>query len=159
MKFGRLIPVAVVSSLLVLLLPGVLHAQSGHPGQAFPTDHVLSRMAGKKRLIFIPVSDATSASSGGLTDAFCRRHLGLRCYSPQEMQNAYGLTSLLNAGYTGKGQTIVIIQAFGSPTIAEDLRVFDLSYGLPDPPSFKVLAPLGTVPFDLTNNHQLGFAA
>ena len=44
------------------------------------------------------------------------------CYSPKDMQNAYGVTSLLNAGYTGKGQTIVIIDAFGSPTIAEDLH-------------------------------------
>ena len=46
------------------------------------------------------------------------------------------------------GQTIVIIDSYGSPTIAADLAAFDAGYGLPGPPSFKVLAPLGTVPFD-----------
>jgi subtilase family serine protease len=150
MKFVRLIPVAAVSSLLVLLLPGVLCAQSARPGQAFPAGHVLSLMARMKRLIFIP-ADLASAP----TDASCRRQFGQPCYSPQQLRNAYGVTSLLNAGYTGKGQTILIIDPFGSPTIAEDLRVFDAIYGLPDPPSFKVLAPLGTVPFDRTNGDQI----
>jgi subtilase family serine protease len=156
MKFGRLIPVAVVSSLLVLLRPGVLHAQSDHPGQAFPAEHVLSLMTSMKKPILIPVPGPTSSRAP--TDAFCRRTYGYHCYSPQEMRNAYGVTSLLNAGYTGKGQTIVIIDAYGSPTIAEDLHGFDTAYGLPDPPSFKVLAPLRTVPFDPTNNDQYGWA-
>ncbi len=76
----------------------------------------------------------------------------------QQVQNAYGLTPILNAGYTGAGQTIIIIDSFGSPTIAQDLRTFDADYGLPDPPSFTVLAPLGTVPFDPNNNDQVGWA-
>jgi subtilase family serine protease len=81
------------------------------------------------------------------------------CYSPQEIQHAYNVDSLLNAGYTGKGQTIVIVDSFGSPTIADDLKVFDADYGLPDPPSFKILAPLGTVPFDPTNGDMINWAA
>ncbi|MGZ4173479.1 MAG: hypothetical protein ACXVQR_03275 [Solirubrobacteraceae bacterium] len=33
-----------------------------------------------------------------------------------------------------------------------DLSVFDRSFGLPDPPAFRVLQPLGPVPsFDPTN--------
>ena len=64
----------------------------------------------------------------------------------------------LNAGYTGVGETIIIIVSFGSPTIAQDLQTFDADYGLPDPPSFTVLAPLGTVPFDPTNSDQVGWA-
>ena len=48
--------------------------------------------------------------------------------------------------------------SFGSPTIAQDLQTFDADYGLPDPPSFTVLAPLGTVPFDPTNSDQVGWA-
>jgi subtilase family serine protease len=69
------------------------------------------------------------------------------------------LTPLLEAGYSGAGQTIIIIDSFGSPTIADDLRTFDTGYGLPDPPSFTVLAPLGTVPFDPSNDDQVGWAA
>src|SRR5208337_4639841 len=76
----------------------------------------------------------------------------------QEIQNAYGLKSLLSAGFTGAGQTIIIIDSFGSPTIAQDLTAFDAGYGIPDPPSFKVLAPLGTVPFDPTNSDMVGWA-
>src|SRR6266480_3124499 len=82
------------------------------------------------------------------TDSQCRIHIGVPCYSPQEIRKAYGATPLLDAGFTGKGQTIVIIDSFGSPTIRHDLHVFDQGYGLPDPPSFKILAPLGTVPFN-----------
>jgi subtilase family serine protease len=67
------------------------------------------------------------------------------------MRTAYNVTPLLNAGYTGKGQTIVIFDAIGSPTIANDLQVFDKGYGLPDPPSFQIIAPLGTATFDPTN--------
>src|ERR1700691_5948133 len=89
------------------------------------------------------------------TDEFCRK-VGLSvgdqgistCYSPQEMRRAYGLDGLIDAGMVGAGQTIVIIDSYGSPTIREDLSVFDQGYGLPDPPSFTVLAPLGTVPSD-----------
>ena len=80
------------------------------------------------------------------------------CYSPQEMQNAYSLTPVLQAGYTGKGQTIVIIDSFGSPTAAADLKKFDTDYGLPDPPSFRALAPLGSVPFDPNNADMVGWA-
>jgi subtilase family serine protease len=92
------------------------------------------------------------------TDDVCRAVLGIPCYSPQEIWNAYGVTSLIDAGYTGVGQTIVIIDSFGSPTIASDLHTFDVGYGLPDPPSFQVLAPLGTVPFDPTDPAQLSWA-
>jgi subtilase family serine protease len=83
------------------------------------------------------------------SDAKCRSVGSHRpCYSPQEIRNAYNVTPVLNAGYDGTGQTIVIIDSFGSPTIASDLHTFDVGYGLPDPPSLTVLAPLGTVPFD-----------
>jgi subtilase family serine protease len=94
------------------------------------------------------------------TDAECRTGqsgsgVNWPCLSPQEMRNAYNVTPLLNAGFTGKGQTIVIFDAIGSPTIANDLKVFDAGYGLADPPSFKVIAPLGTIAFDPNNlDHQ-----
>ena len=83
---------------------------------------------------------------------------GVPCYSPQQLQNAYGLTPLLSAGYNGKGQTIVLIESFGSPTVKADLKAFDEAYNLPDPPAFQVLAPLGAVPFDPNNNDQVNWA-
>jgi hypothetical protein len=37
----------------------------------------------------------------------CVANFGVPCYSPQQLQEAYGLAPLLNAGYDGAGQTIV----------------------------------------------------
>lgn len=93
------------------------------------------------------------------TDASCRANVGVPCYSPDEIRNAYGLTSMIDAGFTGLGQTIVLIESYGSPTIVADLQVFDQGYGLPDPPSIKVISPIGTVPFDPTAiPDQIGWA-
>ncbi|HXZ04627.1 MAG TPA: hypothetical protein VEH81_07315, partial [Ktedonobacteraceae bacterium] len=89
----------------------------------------------------------------------CIKLIGFPCYSPQAIRQAYHLTSLLNSGYTGKGQSIVIIDSYGSPTIRQDLKVFDKGYGLPDPPSFRILAPLGTIAYNPTlNPDQVGWA-
>src|SRR5438270_360696 len=50
---------------------------------------------------------------------------------------------------TGAGQTIVVVTAYGSLSIADDLAQFDQENGLPAPPSFTVLqqqAPAAGVP-------------
>jgi subtilase family serine protease len=53
----------------------------------------------------------------------------------------------------------VIVDSFGSPTIARDLRTFDDAFGVPQPPSFKVIQPAGKVPpFDGSNNNRVGWA-
>jgi subtilase family serine protease len=88
----------------------------------------------------------------------CLNLIGIPCYSPQLIRKAYGVTPLLNSGFTGKGQSIVIIDSFGSPTIHQDLKAFDQGYGLPDPPSFKIFAPLGTVTFDPNNSDMVNWA-
>src|SRR5579884_2584408 len=61
-----------------------------------------------------------SVNNAPPSDEQCRDKDGTPCYSPLEMRNAYGITSLINKGITGEGQTIVIIDSFGSPTIAKD---------------------------------------
>lgn len=91
------------------------------------------------------------------TDAGCRVQKMQPCYSPQEIRNVYNLTPLLKSGFTGTGQTIVIIDSFGSPKPQADLHQFDVDYGLPDPPSFQVLSPLGTVPFNQSNEDLVGW--
>ena len=92
------------------------------------------------------------------TDAGCRAERHQPCYSPQEMRNAYDIAPLIKKGIIGTGQTIVIIDSFGSPDPLKDLKQFDADYGLPDPPSFKVFSPLGTVPLDKKNDDQMGWA-
>jgi subtilase family serine protease len=68
------------------------------------------------------------------------------CYQPSQMQTAYNEQPLFNRGITGRGQTIVIVDSFGSPTIRSDLRTFDAAFGLPAPPSFQIIQPAGRVP-------------
>jgi len=101
---------------------------------------------------------SVSATIQAPDPSLCVSSTGAPCYSPQQLRNAYGLAALLSSGYSGAGQTIVIIESFGSPTAEADLRTFDAAYNLPDPPSFRVMAPLGTVPFDPTNNDQVAWA-
>lgn len=52
-------------------------------------------------------------------------------YSPANIYGAYNLNGLFGEGYTGAGQTIVIIDWCGSPTIRQDANVFSKRFGLP----------------------------
>ncbi len=52
-------------------------------------------------------------------------------YPPSVFQQAYNETFLLNKGYSGQGQTIAVIDAYGDPTIYQDLQNFDSLFGLP----------------------------
>ena len=84
---------------------------------------------------------------------------GARCYQPAQIQNAYNITPLLNHGINGTGRTIVIVDAYGSPTIASDLQTFDATMGLPNP-SFTQITPAGSPPpFDINDPNQVGWAA
>lgn len=104
------------------------------------------------------LTERLTAAGGPPTDAQCRHQTGQPCYSPQEIRHAYGIDAFLQHGDDGTGQSIVLIDSFGSPTIASDLRTFDRGYGLPAPPSFKIYAPLGTVPFDPNNADMSSWA-
>ncbi len=52
-------------------------------------------------------------------------------YTPTEIQAAYHLTDLYKEGLDGTGQTIVIIDWCGSPTILADANAFSARFGLP----------------------------
>jgi subtilase family serine protease len=80
------------------------------------------------------------------------------CYSPQTIRAAYGLTDLIANGANGHGRTIVILDAFGSPSALADLQAFDAVFGLPDPPSFTVITMPDTPAFDPTNGNMVGWA-
>jgi subtilase family serine protease len=85
----------------------------------------------------------------------CEKKYHLVCYLPSQIQVAYNLPALYSRGITGKGETIVIVDPFGSPTIKHDLAVFDKRFRLPAPPSFKIITPSGALPPWLPGNYQL----
>jgi subtilase family serine protease len=80
------------------------------------------------------------------TTAQCEAAAGIACYSPTQFQTAYNLGPLYAHGWTGKGRTIAIVDAFGNPKASADLTTFDNAFGLPAPPSFRVIQPAGAVP-------------
>ncbi len=90
---------------------------------------------------------ATSASIPPCLDNPTPTPIAPQCYSPQQTRNAYDVTGLLKAGVTGKGRTIVIVDASSSPTLRSDLHFYDQIYGLKDP-QLNVIAPFGAPPFD-----------
>ena len=52
-------------------------------------------------------------------------------YTPQNIYTAYGLEALYKEGYDGKGQTVVILDWCGSPSITADANAFSQQFGLP----------------------------
>ena len=93
------------------------------------------------------------------TTADCEKAYKVACYEPAQIQQAYNLPAVYASGVTGKGATIVIVDSFGSPTIKHDLGVFDRTFGLPAPPSFRVIQPAGQVPaYDPANSDMVGWA-
>jgi subtilase family serine protease len=93
------------------------------------------------------------------TTASCREDYKVACYQPAQIQQAYHLPALYARGITGRGTTIVIVDSFGSPTIKSDLAAFDQAFGLPAPPSFRIIAPAGRVPaYDPNNSDMVGWA-
>lgn len=79
------------------------------------------------------------------TTAQCEKKYGIACYQAFQLQRAYDTAPLFSNGIQGQGETIVIVDAFGSPTIASDLKTFDAEMHLPNPPSFKVITPEGPI--------------
>jgi subtilase family serine protease len=52
-------------------------------------------------------------------------------YSPQAIQQAYGVSSLLSSGTNGKGETIAIVDASYDPNIQGDAKAFNSQFNLP----------------------------
>ena len=105
------------------------------------------------------VSSRFASKTQPPTEAQCVAAFTVPCYDPAQIETAYNEQPLFTHGITGRGQTIVIVDSFGSPTIKSDLATFDKQTGLPAPPSFKIIQPAGAVPpYDPTNGAMVSWA-
>jgi subtilase family serine protease len=97
----------------------------------------------------VPFASGHILAAGNMTapptTASCEKDYGIACYQAFQLQKAYNLAPLFANGIEGQGETIVVVDAFGSPSIASDLKTFDSQMGLPNPPSFKVITPEGPI--------------
>jgi subtilase family serine protease len=93
-----------------------------------------------------------------LPTSTCLTLFGIHCYAPSQFARAYRLNDLFAAGIDGLGQTIAIVDSFGSPTIVNDLHQFDQQWGLADP-NLTIIHPAGAPPpFDPNNADMVGWA-
>ncbi|GER91744.1 hypothetical protein KDW_59060 [Dictyobacter vulcani] len=148
MKAMRWLLVGLISLLLVY---GSLVRESQTAWAALPA-HAAQQLAKHPPTHVIPVYNEALPVTRGLP-ACLRRMIRPRCYSPQQIRRAYQIQPLLNAGITGKGQTIVIVDFFQSPSVRSDLRLFDQLFHLPEP-QLTIYAPTGLTPFNRKSKTQ-----
>src|SRR2546428_11179028 len=127
--------IASISTLLLLML----FASPVYAGSLTTAVNALSNVSHAR----INLTAVRVSSSMVLPDTvpYCQ-HGNLICYTPQDIKTAYNYPANLN----GAGQTIVIVDAFGSPSVARDLNTFDQLFGLPAPASFTVVCPTRLFP-------------
>ena len=112
------------------------------------------------------------ARTAPLPTSACVATIGIHCYSPGPVRaGVRPCAGLHRFGVDGSGQTIAIVDAFGSPTIVNDLHAFDQTFASRarrasrlDPvigtdPQLTIIQPAGAVPpFDPTNSDMVGWA-
>jgi subtilase family serine protease len=103
------------------------------------------------------VAGQASTAKPDDTTFSCQLTAPAGCYGPTQIRAAYGIDKLAKRGLDGRGRTIVIVDAFQSPTIQHDLTTFDTLFGLPDP-TLDIVAPDGLTPFDQNDANQVGWA-
>ena len=162
MRVARLAAVAVGVCALVAAA-GVSGSRSGsatEPSGSSGSHGVSGSVSALADVIVQPgVIHVGRAQGSPPTTADCEQAYKVACYEPAQIRQAYHLPSLYARGVTGKGTTIVIVDSFGSPTIRNDLGVFDQAFGLPAPPSFRIIQPAGRVPpYDPANSDMVGWA-
>jgi subtilase family serine protease len=65
----------------------------------------------------------------------------MTCLTPYTIRQAYDVESLTEQGWTGKGQTVIDVVSFGSPTLQQDMNVYDQTFSLP-PVNLQIVSPL-----------------
>lgn len=159
MRVARLAAAAAGSlALAAIPLTVTVTATKGTPAIRPPVAAVSGDTGGGPQLMPGAVH-ARTAQSAPPTTAYCEQHFHIACFEPGQVQRAYNLPPLYRSGVDGRGQTIVIVDSFGSPAIAHDLSAFDRTFHLPGPPSLRVIQPAGKVPrFDPHDSTMTGWA-
>lgn len=83
----------------------------------------------------------TASYNGTVYDAS-----GLYCvYLPAQLQTAYGLNQVYEQGVNGAGQTIVLVEGYGYPTLEKDANALFKLAGLPmlNKSNFSIVYPQG----------------
>jgi subtilase family serine protease len=104
-------------------------------------------------------SDAAVGLKACTSPAPVHTYTYFHCYSPDQMFAAYGVDKLHSAGLMGAGQTIVLVDSYGSPTAANDIKFFHDTYfpNLPDA-NFTEWYPFGNPTTNYTCTRSAGLS-
>jgi subtilase family serine protease len=142
MRRSRLLAVAVSTATVAALGAAVGGTSVARTSAASAVSRANASVVVHPQVILLKSAPSATAQ----TTAQCRAQLQISCYNGRQIEQAYGTPQLYSQGITGAGETIVIVDAFGSPSIQSDLAAFDAGMGLPAPPSLTVIQPAGPVP-------------
>lgn len=153
------------TSALIVALPALAFAANK---VAIPYAPPVGRV--QPAVVLGPLADSANDTTPGYGLRKCQvgQSTG-SCYDPYQMRRAYNIDSLISAGYTGSGFTIVIVDAFQSPNIVQQLNYYIAYYGLPslnglgapnNPAlgTFTQVAPDGLTPFVPGDPNMTGWA-
>ncbi len=149
MKNGKAVRSRVAICASALVLCSLVGAQLSTPGLSVHVANAAQKPSASSTvsiLIRPDVSHTNKATAKPTTTAYCESKYHIACYEPFQIQRAYDEGPLFKKGIDGKGQTIIIVDSFGSPTVGHDLAVFDKAFGLPAPPRLTVIQPDGPIP-------------
>ncbi len=151
MRVRRSLSIAVGTAAVAAAVAGTTSAPAGGA--------VGAGAVGAGVLVSPDAVHAMPADTHGVPDTgYCETSYHIACYRPAQLQAAYNVGPLYRHGITGKGQTIVIVDSFGSPTVRRDLARFDQTFHLPAPPSLTVIQPAGPVPRYRATSNREGWA-
>jgi subtilase family serine protease len=117
---------------------------------------ILSDFNYRPGLSYVNLGPLSTTNPNGLPLCKSASLVNIVCYTPKFIKKAYEYPS--TASLDGSGQTIVIVDAFGSPTIANDLALFDAVFAIPAPPSFTIICGDSATPFDLSTCPQVNLS-
>ena len=142
-----LVPIGVASAFA--LLPA--GASAAGQGEATAAGRVIPEVSSPLAYKYVGKAGTRTAEAGYL---FTCQEPGAspNCYTPQELAAAYDIPAKL----TGAGQTIVIIDAFGDPTLGLDLASEDSTFGLPHA-NVDVIYPNGKPAFSTANSDEVNW--
>jgi subtilase family serine protease len=142
---AALIPAGAASALAIMPVGASAAVAGTHTGTV-SAGHVAPGTSSPLSYRYVGKADAPQFS--------CQQPgAAVNCYTPKELAKAYDIPAKL----TGAGQTIVIIDAFGDPTVAQDLGVEDATFGLPAA-KLNVSYPSGKPAFDPTDANQVNWS-
>jgi subtilase family serine protease len=127
---------SAVTSVVGLDDSAALVVHDASPSPAFVNGRPCSDYWGQKTTTNTSTLDGT-ALPGSWPYAPCG-------YTPSQLRGAYGVSAAVASGNDGTGQTVAVIDAYASPTIAADLNQYSSLHGLPtmDSTQFQqVVAP------------------